>query len=414
LLAGGAADFLPSAAVKQTFGQAQAQGASVTFGVLFARASYGGPEMSYNTVAVEDADLNMLLATNVRCIRIDIGYAPWLQKDQTAIDEMTGLVQQIRAAGRCLIIADAASETYRGGGKLPWSQFLAAWVPRVSTLAALYHPDYYEVIKEPGWYVPMVSDAGTNPQFQSVSVWLSLTQNLTDAVHAVSPSSVVGVAIAANSLTQAAGAFYTQYLNQAQAIPGMDFIGFDIYSASDQTATQNYLSANPPTKPVWIPEAWSTANGNPLNGNPIQDAEWIGSLFTFAISIHATCIIPFYTDHLASYSLTASSPTDSAQIISLYQQRTPIFSAIQTLLAGVATSSSVSSSSSSGSSSTISGASNATSTSATSTSTNNSSHISTSSSANGRRALVLGVVVLIVLIVLAAVAFFFFRRRGTL
>jgi hypothetical protein len=413
LVMGGAADFNPGPATQQAHAQAAEAGALPKFAAVFARASYGGPETSYNTVAVEDADLNMLLATNVQCIRIDVGYAPWLQNNQTAINEMTNLVQSIKAAGRCLIIADAASESYRGSGKLSWSQFLAAWVPRVSTLAALYHPDYYEVIKEPGWYVPMISDATTNPQFQNVSVWLSLTQNLTNAVHAVSPSTVVGVAIAANSLTQANGAFFAQYLNKAQAIQGVSFIGFDIYGSSDQTATQNYLSANPPSKAIWIPEAWSTADGAPLDGNPLQDVAWFTSLYTFAISIHAAFLIPFYTDHFASYSLTSSSPKSSAQIISLYLQRTPIFSTIQNLVASIINSSTTTSSSSTSVTSSTTSTSGI-STTSTSGSSSHTSHSSTvSSSGNGLfspAAIILEVIVLIVLVA----AVFYIRRREAL
>jgi len=402
LVTAGAADFIPGAAPQQAHGQAL--GGPVSLAAVFTRASYGGPELSYNTVAVEDADLSMLLATHVQCIRIDIGYAPWLQNNQTPINEMTSLVQQIKAAGRCLIIADAASESYRGVGKLTWSQFLAAWVPRVSALAALYHPDYYVVVKEPGWYVPMVSDAATNPQFQSVSVWLSLTQNLTNAVHAVSPSTVVGVAIAANSLTQKDGAFYSQYLNQVQAIPGMSFIGFDIYGTNDQTATQNYLSANPPSKSVWIPETWSTPNGAALDGNPSQDAAWIVSIFTFALSVHAAFLIPFYTDDFASYNLVVNAPTSAAQILSLYQDRTPIFSALENVMSTVSTSSSLASSTSIQSSTTATQSSS-------SSHTSQSGSVSTTSSGKGlfsAAAIILLVVVLLVLIG----AVIYFRRRA--
>ena len=323
-----------------------ASNSSMTFAAVFTRASYGNLETSYNTPAVESADLDLLLATGVPCIRIDIGYAPWLQNNQTAINEITSLVQQIKAAGKCLIIADAASETYRKGGQLPWSQFMAAWIARVSTLATLYQPNYYIVVKEPGWYVPMISDATTNPQFQNVSVWLSLTQNLTDAVHAASPSTTVGVAIAANSLTTAQGAFYSQYLNQVQGVPGISFIGFDIYGPGDQKATQTYLSQYPASEPVWIPEAWSTANGAPLDGSASADAQWIQSMYSFATSIHASFLIPFYTDDFASYNLVTSPPTSPSQIISLYAQRTPVFSAFQSLVESITGGSSSSSSSS--------------------------------------------------------------------
>jgi hypothetical protein len=411
---------------------ATAQSGAVNFGVVFTTASYGNLEAT--SIAVANADLSMLLSTNAQCIRIDIGYAPWLQNNQTAINEITGLVQQIRAAGKCLIIADAASESYRHGGQLTWSQFMAAWGPRVSTLAALYQPNYYIVIKEPGWYVPLISDATTNPQFQNVSVWLSLTRNLTNDVRAASPSTVVGVSIAANGLTTSQGPFYSQYLNQVQAIPGISFIGFDIYGPKDQTATQTYLSANPPSKAVWIPEAWSTASGTALNGSPSDDAQWIQSTYAFATSIHVAFLIPFFTDDFASYSLVSSPPTNSGQTLSLFQQRTPVFWAFQSIVdeaSGQSTTSSSTGSSASSSTGSSTGSSTASSStsavvsssSSTATVTNRSSVTSVSSSqasqssrsstatgGKGIFSLRVTVLLLVVFVVLVG-AVIYFRRR---
>jgi hypothetical protein len=388
---------------------------SMSFGVVFSRASYGNPELSYNTAAVESADLNMLLSTNAQCIRMDIGYQPWLQNDQAAIKEITSLVQDIKSAGKCLIIADAASESYRKGGQIPWSAFKTAWVSRVSTLAALFQPNYYIVVKEPGWYVPMVSDATTNPLFQNITDWLGLTQNLTKAVQAASPSTVIGVAIAANSLVQANGAFYAQYLNQVQSIPGISFIGFDVYGQSDQTAAQNYLSQNPPSKSVWIPEAWSTANGAALNGSPSQDVQWMEGLYSFASAIHATFCIPFYTDDFASYTLTANPPTNSAQIISLYGQREPVFSEFQSVIvasgaASITTSSSTSTASSSTSTNSTSQVSSVT-TSTSSGAISSVSTVHTQTSSGGKRTFAL-VLVLLVVLLIAVVAAFLFLGRG--
>jgi hypothetical protein len=382
---------------------------SMTFGVLFSRASYGNPELSYNTPAVESADLNMLLSTNAQCIRMDIGYQPWLQNNQAAIKEITSLVQDIRSAGKCLIIADAASESYRKGGQIPWSEFKAAWVSRVSTLAALYHPDYYIVVKEPGWYVPLVSDATTNPLFQNINDWLGLTQNLTNAVQAASPNTVIGVAIAANSLVESNGAFYAQYLNQVQSISGISFIGFDVYGQSDQTATQNYLSQNPPSKSVWIPEAWSTSNGGPLNGDPTQDAQWMGGLYSFASAIHAVFCIPFYTDDFASYSLTVNPPQNSASILSLYDQREPVFSEFHSVLVAAGVPSTTSSSSvSTTSGSQVSSVTTSTSSGAISSSV---STVHTQTSGGGKGTFALVLLLLVVLLIAAVGAALFLRRR---
>ena len=321
-------------------------------------------------------------------------------------------MQDIKSAGKCLIIADAASETYRKGGQLPWSEFKTAWVSRVSTLAALYHPDYYVVVKEPGWYVPLVSDATTNPLFQNINDWLGLTQNLTKAVQAASSNTVVGVAIAANSLTQANGAFYAQYLNQVQSISGISFIGFDVYGQSDQTATQTYLSKNPPSKSVWIPEAWSTATGAPLSGSPSQDAQWIRSLYSFASTINAVFCIPFYTDDFASYTLVTNPPKDSASLLSLYDQREPIFTQFQSVVVAADGASTSTSSSSSTASNSQASSSTTTSTSSGAVSSSASTvHTQTSGGGKGGSGALVLAFVVILLIVLVAAAVFFSRGQ---
>ncbi len=310
------------------------QNASLSFQALFSRASYGNPETSYNTMDVQNADLNMLVASNAGCIRIDIGYAPWLQKNQAAINEVTTLVQNVRAAGKCLVIADAGSETYRHGGQIPWTQFKQAWVQRVSTLAALYHPDYYIVIKEPGWYVDMVSDAATNPAFQNGTDWTNLTQTLASTVVSASPNTLVGVSVAADSLNSNP-AQYVSWLTGVEKLSQVSILGFDVYTTSGFNATQSFLTTHGSAgKSVWLAEAWSGDGTFVFDQSRAQlDSEWMLVLYYFALTVHATAVMPFYTDLFASYSLTSGSPTDSAQIISLYQQRTPVFSEFRAIIA---------------------------------------------------------------------------------
>ncbi len=324
-----------------------AQNVSMNFQVLYQRASYGNLEYSYNTPQVQAADLSMLVSANPACVRIDIGYAPWLENNQAAITEMGNLVNDVRAAGKCLIIADAASETYRGTGQLTWTQFKEAWGPRVTTLAALYHPDYYIVVKEPGWYVPMVSDATTNPSFSSASDWINLTQSLAADVVAASPNTKVGISVAADSLNKAP-ALYAPYLTGVEKISNISFLGFDIYTTTGFNATQNFLaqygSAN---KDVWIAEAWSGDGSFIYDSSRAQlDKEWIQVLYYFAQSVHAKAIMPFYTDLFASYSLTDTSPSDASQIVSLLQQRNPVYYEYQAIAAGAGTTNSTTSASS--------------------------------------------------------------------
>jgi hypothetical protein len=299
-----------------------AQNTTVGFAALDVRASYGGLETSYNSWDVQTADLGMLLSADASCVRVDVNYAPWLLNQQTYINKMDAVIGSIRAQGQCVIIADAASQSYRGGGQLTWSQFKAAWVQRVQTLAARYHPDFYIVVKEPGWYVQFVSDASTNPQFQNATDWLALTQKLAQAVHAASPSTRVGVAVSSDAL---AAQFYIQYVNGLYGVADVQFAGYDLYTASGFQNIQWFLSTyGNGGKPVWIAEAWSgTADVAFNSSRAALDKEWMLVLYYFAQQIHAQLVMPFFTDVFASYG---PYPTKSTALDSMYQtQRTPVF-----------------------------------------------------------------------------------------
>ena len=373
------------------------------FSDQFTSASYTNVN-NYNTTAL-DANLNMLYSTGAQAIRIDIGYAPWLQNSQARINEITSVVNNIKAKGDILVIADAASATYQTNPE-PWTQFKADWITRVKTLAALYKPDYYIVIKEPGWYAPMVSDATTNSQFQNASDWLALTQQLVDAVQSVSPNTKIGISVAASDMS-AQTAFYDALLTGAVKIPGISFIGFDIYSITAFTNTQQFLQQyGSGGKAVWIAEAWSgTANVAIDPSRSSLDTLWIQVLYYFALEIHAQLVSPFFTDLFSSYS---TPPTNSQGLITYFQNRTSVFSEYQKIIAQnaatVSTTSQTSSSSStqSGTSTTITSSSS----SSTSSSTSTSSVVTSSSSSTSRippsktpTNLILGVAAIVVLLV---------------
>jgi hypothetical protein len=293
--------------------------------LLDQRVSYG--IASYDNQAVQQADLSMLLSTGVQCVRVDIDYAPWLANDTATIALVDSVVSSIRAAGNCLILGDAGSESYQGAGAIPWSQFKQAWVQRVATLAARYHPDYYLVVKDPSWYEPMVSDAHSNPGFLSAADWVPLIQNLTNAVLAVSPTTKVGVSIDATSLNGAAATTYVTALNGVQKF--VSFIGFNIYNTAGRDATLRYLSQHPPSKDVWIAAAWSSPSPSTA-ASAQSDALWLNSTYQFAQQIGARFLIPFFTDQLASYSFD----TNSSDIVAAYSQRTPIYQAFVSLPEG--------------------------------------------------------------------------------
>ena len=150
----------------------------VGYGVTMTEASYDN--INQHSFASLTADLAMLASTHAQALRIDIGYDAWLNGNLTDQKEISSLIAAARQDGMKIIIADASAEYYRSH-PLPWNQFEAAWVQRVTTLASLYHPDYYIVIKEPGWYPPMISGFYFDPGYSS-GPWLSLLSQLVTAV----------------------------------------------------------------------------------------------------------------------------------------------------------------------------------------------------------------------------------------
>lgn len=301
---------------------------SIGSAVFDRSASYGNLQKSYYTLGVQQANLNMLYSTGAGCIRVDINYAPWLNGNTTQQNEMTTIVNNIKSTGHCLIIADAASESYRGHGAIPWAQFKLAWAARVRFLAALYTPNYYEVIKEPGWYCRMISDCFNNALVQNYTEWVNLGANLTGTVLLVSPTTKVGLAISASGLTNAAPEYINLMLGWSH-ISQVNFLGFDIYTALNQQSTAAYINGYGLNgKAFWIPEWWSTTGGGDSGNDPLA----MTNIYTFAGQYNAAFFIPFFTNDFASYSL--SSMTNTTQIINTYNtQRTPVFYTYQSLIA---------------------------------------------------------------------------------
>jgi hypothetical protein len=273
------------------------------------------------------ADLDMLSQLGAGAIRVDMGFDPFLGGNAAQIQLDDQVVSQIRSMGKTFVLADAAAEVYRNY-PIPSSQFAQAWVSRVETLAARYHPDYYIVVKEPGWYYPMMSDYPSNPAIYSPQVWQNLTIALASAVLSVSPNTKVGISVSADQLQ------YTniqQYVYLASKIPQISFIGIDVYSSPyDYSHASSYLKQYGTNgKSVWIAETWSADGTGVYNqANSQTDAEWAKVIYYYCQSqIHCSSLAPFYTDLFAQYSdVVATNP-------SFYSTRTPVATAFQQIIA---------------------------------------------------------------------------------
>ena len=301
-----------------------------TAAVLMA-ASYGNPERSGSSLAAIEADLAMLRSAGAQVIRIDLNYQPWLENDTRLIAQMDRVIASIRADGLGLMIADSASETY-WHHPLTWPAFDAAAVLRVGTIAARYHPDYYVVVKEPGWYYHMFQGFPLNPAVESATAWADLTQALVSAVRTVSPPTQIGVAVAASTLYGRRASPSRAYLGRARQLPGLDFLGFDVYGVCDFENTIRFLQEQGTgDKQIWVPEAWSEAGSGVYDpGRSSLDLVWANVLYEFLATIRARGVGLFYTDVLAAYE---PPPANASALLAYYSGLTSAFYEIQNLTA---------------------------------------------------------------------------------
>lgn len=306
------------------------------FGAPVLSLSYGNIYSNTSTPQVVEENMKMVEQTGGSLVRFDLGYDAWLANDSQTIQQVGDYVQMVNDSGKLLVIADSAAERYRSFPQT-WTNFQIQWLQRVKTLASLYHPYAYIVVKEPGWYYPMISDAKYNAAVYNANSWGNLTEALADTVKSVSPDTKVGVAVAAfdlynDSAYQGRVSLSAQYLANVEKIPNVDFVGFDIYDIAGFLGTQRFLSQyGTGGKQVWITEAWS---GDQINlTDPSRaplDSLWIQVLYNFALHVNATAVLPFYSNLFASYE---TPPTNVTGMLQFYQQRTPVFYEFQKVIA---------------------------------------------------------------------------------
>ncbi len=300
----------------------------------FIEASYDNIDKTNITDQVLNEDLSMLFQTEAKAITVDIGFDPWLSSNSAEISKVTHFVNMIKQTGHVLVLKDGSAEYYRHH-KLPWTQFENAWVNRVKTIASIFKPAYYTVIKEPPWYAPMIAglskdtNSAADQQVLDANNWILLLDRLIAAVKEVSPNTRVGVSVDANVYDNSTGdKFDLAFLQKAVTVPGLSFIGFDIYTANAFTDTQKFLnSVNINNKAVWINEAWSiTSSGFANPDQESLDPKWAQMLLEFGRVIHAQGVSPFYTNYFASYE---NLPTSANLLLQYFKGRTPVFYAFQ-------------------------------------------------------------------------------------
>ncbi|TAL48149.1 hypothetical protein EPN87_01205 [archaeon] len=295
--------------------------------------SYGHVGQSYVINGVIAENVRMLAESNMSVIRIDMNYGPWLENNTAAIKKYDFAVDEIRRNGKELMIADAAAESYRTTRKVTWGQFKKEWIERVSVLAARYKPDYYVVVKEPGWYWLMPSDAIVSQPWTKLNDWVNLTEDLIKTVKEASPSTKVAIATPGNTLYHdKAGDIILNYYKAATKMEGLDIIGTDNYGVRDFEDTERFLNETSLNgKQFWLLETWS---GTAINSTYLQDpsrenldAKFARAATYFTEKFGGKGVVFFYTRYLASYG----DQPENASLVDFYKNRTEIFYEVQRL-----------------------------------------------------------------------------------
>ncbi len=297
-------------------------------GCLLNSVSYGRIGDHAFTPKVTEAELAMLVQAGCTVIRIDLNYDPWLDNSAWEIAKYDNAAVMVRAQGLKLMIADAAGESYRNKRKTGWDDFKTAWVSRISAVAARYRPDYYVVVKEPGWYWMMPARALLSQPWARTQDWIDLTHWLVDAVKKASPKTKTAIAVPGDSLYGGRTSdMLLAWYRAALAMPNLDILGFDNYNARSFGDAQRFMrEAGPAKKEFWLLEAWSHAKPNETAAESDADSAFVTAALRFGGKFHLGGVVFFFTRYLASYDRL---PDTERGLLRFYAGRTLAFDALR-------------------------------------------------------------------------------------
>lgn len=286
----------------------------------------------YVTEKVISENLKLLVDSGVSIVRIELNYDPWLENNQEEIKKYDFAVNEIRKNGKKLLIADAAAERYRNKEKLTWEQFKSVWVERVKIVAERYKPDYYIVVKEPGWYWLMPWDVLISRPWTKLNDWITLTEKLIKVVKEVSPETKIAIATPGNSLYHdQAGDIILNYYKAAVKMEGLDIIGVDIYTIRSFEDTERFVKeVGLNGKELWILETWGQTHAlnPPVPARESLDTKFVRVATYFAQKINGNGVVFFFTQLFAAYE---EIPQTEAGQIEFYKKRTAPFYEVQKL-----------------------------------------------------------------------------------
>ena len=230
----------------------------VNYGATLYTVSYG--QIQQTTLQQAKDEVQLFKNMGITYYSIHINYDPFLFKQSDKIQIFDSIVAEIRNSGGKIHIADSGAESY-WNNKLTWEQMKISWRDRVSLIAARYQPDVYTIIKEPAWYLGMIS----NPQAITADESVNLAKELSQIVKSVSPNTKVLFVETASAYVPTESLYSPvkiEILSRLVQDSNLDGVGIDIYGArcgNDDKTPQLTNVVNIITsagKEYWIPETW--------------------------------------------------------------------------------------------------------------------------------------------------------------
>jgi len=276
----------------------------VIYGATLYSVSYG--QIQLTTLQKAKDEVQLMKNMGITYYSIHMSTDPFLFKQYPKIQIFDAVVADIKSAGGKVHIADSGAESY-WNNKLTWEQMKTSWRARVSLIAIRYQPDVYTIIKEPAWYLGMIS----NPQAITADEIVNLSKELSQIVKSVSPNTKV-LFVETVTAYVVGGVIYNPILSRIVQDSNLDGVGLDIYG--DDCGVDNNTPKISNTvniiksagKEYWITETWAfTSSANCTNLSQTEIA-WAEHISDYAANNNAV-VEWFYTQRFGS--LQTPSPT---------------------------------------------------------------------------------------------------------
>jgi len=267
------------------------------YGAKVYSISYG--QLGSATWSEVESELTLLKDMGIKSYAIHLNYDPWIKGHPAQIGTVDDAVVWIKSNGGSVHIVDACCESLRNN-QITWDQMKTLWRMRITEWTIRYHPDALTTIKEPGYYLSMIS----NPQVLSIADIVSLDAELTAIVKTKSPSTTTVFADNMGGYVEGLPGYdpiNAVMLSQIITDPNLDVFGMDFYgkNCAEDNKTPFLDStidiARNAGKMVWITETWGSTAGLLGVCSASSEIKWAQHISEYAVSQNISTVEWFFT-----------------------------------------------------------------------------------------------------------------------